>query len=108
MILSLKVYCALNAIFYPSKFSVASIAILQQSSTTLRYSLETIFRSNERFRKCLVDVEKFYEATEVVNTMQEGTLSYPRVEEKDKWNTDRGMSFEIRYIYLYLHLPART
>lgn len=66
---------------------------------TLRFSLEMILRSSESFRKCIADVKNFYEATEVVSTMQEGTLSYPRVEEKDKWNSDRGMSFEIRYIY---------
>ncbi|KIM46798.1 hypothetical protein M413DRAFT_440368 [Hebeloma cylindrosporum] len=89
------VYCALIAIFYPSKFSVASIAILQQSSSTLRYSLETVFRSNEKFRKSVADVKRFYETTEAVNTMQDGTLSYPRIEEKDKWKSDRGMSFEL-------------
>jgi len=66
---------------------------------TLRYSLEIIFRNNEHFRKCVAELKKFYEATEVVSTMQEGTLSYPRVEEKDKWNNDWGMSFEIRYTY---------
>ena len=96
MIYRLKIYCALNAIFYPSKFSVASIAILQQSSTTLRYSLETILRGNEHFRKSVSEVKKFYEATGVVGTMQDGTLSYPRVEEEDSQNSDRGMAFEIK------------
>jgi len=58
--------------------------------------LETVLRSNEQFRKNIAKIKKFYEASEVVNTIQEGTVAYPQVEEKGEWNSDKGMSFEIK------------
>jgi hypothetical protein len=63
---------------------------------TLRYSLETILRSNEEFRKSIASIKKVYEASEVVNLMKEGTISYPQVEEKGEWNSDKGMSFGLK------------
>jgi hypothetical protein len=78
---------------------VASIAILEQSSATLRYSLETIFQRGEKFRKSLSSIKKVYEASAITNNMNDGTLSYPPIEEKKDNitpNGGKGMSFELR------------
>ncbi|KAJ3508569.1 hypothetical protein NLJ89_g5683 [Agrocybe chaxingu] len=90
-------HCAILAIFRPSAFSVASIAILQQSAVTLRYSLENIFRSAEEFRGAVHSIRRTYETTEVLNLMEDGDLAYPRVDEKEDWNGEKGMSFELKY-----------
>ncbi|KAF8194622.1 hypothetical protein BJ912DRAFT_828075, partial [Pholiota molesta] len=71
------IYCALNAIINPSKFSVASLATLQRSSTTLRWSLETLFRTNEQFRRSLKSIRSLYDAQNVVNTLKDGNIPYP-------------------------------
>ncbi|CAA7271172.1 unnamed protein product [Cyclocybe aegerita] len=91
-------YCAILAIFRPSAFSVASIAILQQSALTLRYSLEKIFRSAEEVRGAVHSIRRTYEATEVLNLMEDGNLAYPRVDEKEEWNGEKGMSFDLKDI----------
>ncbi|KDR69212.1 hypothetical protein GALMADRAFT_924742 [Galerina marginata CBS 339.88] len=93
-------YCAISVILNPTEFSVASIAILQQSSITLRYSLEAIFRSSEKFRRSISAIRKVYSASEVLNTMQNGNLPYPRLDEKAEWNGQKGMSFQLKSVIL--------
>ncbi|KAF8163821.1 P-loop containing nucleoside triphosphate hydrolase protein [Crassisporium funariophilum] len=92
------VYCAAMAIINPTKFSVASIAILQQSSSHLRYSLETIFQSSEQFRQNMSSIRKVYAASSVTNTMSDGHLSYPSQNEKNECKTEKGMSFELKNV----------
>jgi hypothetical protein len=58
--------------------------------------LETVLRSNQQFRKSIINVKKFYEASEVVNTIRDGAAPYPQVGEKCEWSSDKGMSFEIK------------
>ena len=96
--LLLKVYCAFSALAYPTKLSLASIAILQQSSGALRSSLRMILRTSEHFRKSVSNVRKMYEAFLTMNSMSDGTLTYPPVKEKGDSNLNDGMSFEVRYI----------
>ena len=82
---------------YPTKFSLASIAILRQSSEAFSSSLEIILNSNEQFRKSVSTVRKMYEAFLITNSMSDGTLAYPPVSEKGD-SIPNGMSFEVRYI----------
>jgi len=86
------VYCAIAAILFPSKFSVASIAILQQSSSTLRSSLEVIFKSSERFRRNLNTLKEIYATSEIQNQVVDGQLSYPQADPSN----DHGMKLEFR------------
>jgi hypothetical protein len=86
----------------PSKFSVASLATLQRSSTTLRYSLEMIFRTNEHFRRSLKNIRSLYDAQNVVNTLKDGNIPYPPPTEKRDESTDKGMSFELRFVLFVL------
>ncbi|KAF8803164.1 P-loop containing nucleoside triphosphate hydrolase protein [Phlegmacium glaucopus] len=93
------VFCAFSALLSPHKFSVASIAILQRSSGTLRSSLESVFQSSEQFRRSISSIKKVYEASMVANNiMNDGTLPYPPIEEKGEINLNggKGMSFELR------------
>ena len=92
-----SLFFAFSALAYPTKLSLDSIAILQQSSGALRSSLEVIFRTNEKFRKSVPTVRKMYEAFLIMNSMSDGTLAYPPVSKKGDGNLN-GMSFEVRYI----------
>jgi hypothetical protein len=97
-----KVFCAFSALAYPTKLSLASIAIIQHLSGTLRSSLNFIRCKSEDFRRNVSTVRNMYNAFLVVNSMSDGTLSYPPVSEKRDSNLN-GMSFEVRYIYSLHH-----
>ncbi|KAF8967246.1 P-loop containing nucleoside triphosphate hydrolase protein [Flammula alnicola] len=89
------IFCALNAIVHPDKFSVASIAILQQSSTTLRYSLRSALHTTQLFRSSVAAVKTVYASAEVINSMNVGEVPYPR---NDKEKALQGMSFHLNNI----------
>ncbi|PPQ71993.1 hypothetical protein CVT24_008263 [Panaeolus cyanescens] len=100
------VYCALITIMRPSHFSLTSLAILQQSSTWLGYSLGTVFQSSETFRQAVTNVRKLYEAGNVVNKMSDGAIPYPAplsLSEKGdagemKTEGEKGMGFELKEV----------
>lgn len=84
----------------PTRFSVSSIAILQQSSSTLRYAFISTFRSGRQFRESSATIKNIYNATIVKNLMTGGNTPYPRtpVEEKSSTSVDpsKGMAFQLR------------
>ncbi|KDR69213.1 hypothetical protein GALMADRAFT_256051 [Galerina marginata CBS 339.88] len=93
------VFCALNAIMEPTKFSVASIAILQQSSSTLRQSVSMALYASQQFRKSVAAVKTIYASTAVINSMTVGDTSYPRIDEKsDSTNGSKGMGFKLNAV----------
>lgn len=88
-----QMYCALVAILYPSTFSVSSIAILQQSSATLRYSLTNVLQNADSFRRQLNDIRNLYNATNASSGLANGQKPYP-----DPSSESKGMSFDLRYV----------
>ncbi|KAF6749019.1 P-loop containing nucleoside triphosphate hydrolase protein [Ephemerocybe angulata] len=84
-------YCAVNAVLYPSRFSIASIAIFQSSSSSLRYSLDTLFRSGHEFQKNLHSIKEIYSTRNIRNKIMDGKVAYPSAEKANE-----GMSFELR------------
>lgn len=81
------------AILHPARFTVTSIAILQQSASTLRWSLESVLDSTDSFQRQLTDIKNLYEVSDVVNKISDGTLPYPSSSDKKQ----TGMAFELRY-----------
>ncbi|KAG6843741.1 hypothetical protein H0H87_001042 [Tephrocybe sp. NHM501043] len=71
------VYCAANAIINPSKFSIASIAVLQQSSTTLRWSMQSIIRETRSFQRHVSKLKNLYALSEKLRRIPEGDAPYP-------------------------------
>jgi hypothetical protein len=83
---------AANAILQPSKFSVSSMAILQQTSNSLRWTFFRIFEGGKDIPKHLHLIKSIYDALKVENKISDGNKPYPSGEkEKD------GMSLEFRY-----------
>jgi len=89
-----QVYCALCVMFLPRRFSIASIAMLQQSAHSLRCSIENIIEMSERFRRDISNVKQLYEGENVVNLVKDGTIAYPSDDEK---STTSGMALDLRY-----------
>ncbi|KAF9010197.1 P-loop containing nucleoside triphosphate hydrolase protein [Cyathus striatus] len=73
--------------------SLSSIAILEQSSSGLRQSLEVLFREHESFRRNLNTLRQIYTPPEVENKIKDGKRLYPHEKSSDK-----GMSFELRNV----------
>ncbi|RXW25404.1 hypothetical protein EST38_g399 [Candolleomyces aberdarensis] len=85
-------YCGFNAAFSPSRFSLASIAIMQSLSSNLRLSLESLLYRGERFRKSLDSIKKVYSVSKIQNKVDGGQAHYPPSEK----TASQGMSFELR------------
>ncbi|TFK24505.1 P-loop containing nucleoside triphosphate hydrolase protein [Coprinopsis marcescibilis] len=89
-------YCGLSAVFNPSRFTISSIAIFQQSSQTLRWTLIEIFTHSDQFRRDVAAIKTLYQASEIKNSVVGGKLAYPVVSEKGV--SPPGMGFELRNI----------
>lgn len=87
-----QVYYALNAIHHPTRMSITSIAILQQSSAVMRSNVSWIQLSARQFTQAVMDVETLYALQEAPASVKEGTMEYPaNAEDKGK-----GMGFELQ------------
>ncbi|KAF9458572.1 P-loop containing nucleoside triphosphate hydrolase protein [Collybia nuda] len=88
------VYCAINAILNPSKFSIASIAVLQQSSMTLRHSFDSILYDAKSFRQQMSKLKNLYTISSVKNKLQDGDSSYPQSNSM----SEAGMAFDLKNV----------
>jgi hypothetical protein len=65
---------------------------MQQSSMTLRYSLENVLNSADNFRRHLKDIKNLFEASKVSNILQDGQNPYPN----PSIEKHQGMGFEFK------------
>ncbi|KAF7965583.1 hypothetical protein HWV62_42832 [Athelia sp. TMB] len=85
------IYYAANAILLPRGFSLASIAILQQTSNNLQRSFTHLLYESKLFASTVNEIRKLYDSLEVQNEIDEGILPYPNA------NTEgEGMGIEVR------------
>ncbi|KAH9484595.1 ATP-dependent lipid A-core flippase [Psilocybe cubensis] len=93
-------YCASEVMLRPTRLSLSSIAILQQSSSTVRNSISFALHSGSRFQKNLTLIKTIYNATIVKNTMKVGSVSYPHIPENPiaNVNPSKGMSFQLKNV----------
>ncbi|KAJ7223962.1 P-loop containing nucleoside triphosphate hydrolase protein [Mycena rebaudengoi] len=87
-------YWATNAILRPERFSMTSIAILHQYSTTLNITVATLFWNLSRLGKCVTDIKALYEVAESKNKMVDGDEAYPRA----GVDSDKGMEIDVRNV----------
>ncbi|TFK62463.1 P-loop containing nucleoside triphosphate hydrolase protein [Pluteus cervinus] len=86
------IYYATYSILNPSKFSIASIATLQQSSALIRGSFDYMQWLVQRFRSHILEVKRLYALEQIEPTVKEGVLPYPPQESEKP----RGMSFDLK------------
>ncbi|KAJ7110432.1 P-loop containing nucleoside triphosphate hydrolase protein [Mycena epipterygia] len=78
----------------PPKFSMTSIAILQQYSTTLDHSLHMLFWSVTEIGKYVTDIKILYQTAEIKNMIVDGDTPYPR----ESLDNTKGMDIELRNV----------
>ncbi|KAF8193957.1 P-loop containing nucleoside triphosphate hydrolase protein [Mycena galopus ATCC 62051] len=81
-------YWAISAMLMPTRFSMTSIAILQQYSSSLNYSLQMLFWDFSRVGKSFTDIKVLYEAGDVKNQIVDGDLPYPRQDVEQSKGTE--------------------
>ncbi|KAJ7358439.1 P-loop containing nucleoside triphosphate hydrolase protein [Mycena albidolilacea] len=87
-------YWALSAMLAPARFSMTSIAILQQYSTSLNYSLQMLFWDFSQIGRSFTDIKILYEAASVKNQIVDGDVAYPRADVEPS----KGMEIELRNV----------
>ena len=89
-----QIYCILCAAYSPTKSSITSIAILQQSVQSFRDAVSELLGMLEAFSPYVRIVEQYYremEAPDTANVLADGQLSYPL-----PTSSSRGMHFRLR------------
>ncbi|KAK0219591.1 P-loop containing nucleoside triphosphate hydrolase protein [Armillaria nabsnona] len=87
------IYCAMVYILHPERFSLSSIAILQQSSQSLDWAIEYAVQNINSFRKQYQELKNVYDSSKIANTLADGEIAYPNPSSEEK---PQGMSFELR------------
>ncbi|KAJ7028923.1 P-loop containing nucleoside triphosphate hydrolase protein [Mycena alexandri] len=87
-------YWALSAMLRPEKFSMTSIAILQQYSSSLNYSLQMLFWDLSQVGKAITNIKILYEAGNIKNQIVDGDVAYPR----PSTDISKGMDIELRNV----------
>jgi ABC-type multidrug transport system fused ATPase/permease subunit len=87
-----KIYMAANAILQPSKFSVSSMAILQQTSRSLRWTFDKILHGSNDTSRHLELIKSIYNTLKVDNQIRDGSRPYPQEDCKND-----GMLIDVRY-----------
>lgn len=89
-----QIFYAANAVLNPSKFSISSIAILQQTATSMRWTSDSVVRESNQLARYLNHIRNIYRSLEVDNRIDDGISPYPSIGEK----LHKGMSLEARWV----------
>ncbi|KAF8526992.1 P-loop containing nucleoside triphosphate hydrolase protein [Hysterangium stoloniferum] len=78
------IFYALMILGSPTNFSLASVALMQQASSTLTDTLYSIFMQESSIRDILKQIKELYEIGDHANKIVDGKLSYPSGNEISK------------------------
>ncbi|KAH7926141.1 P-loop containing nucleoside triphosphate hydrolase protein [Leucogyrophana mollusca] len=70
-------YFAILAIFRPAELSLIHLAILEQTSISLRYTFSTLMWMSESWPGELSGMKTLYRVLDLKNTMKDGEIPYP-------------------------------
>ncbi|KAF8513614.1 P-loop containing nucleoside triphosphate hydrolase protein [Gautieria morchelliformis] len=85
------IFYAFQVYLSPQSFSLTSIALIQQASSSLTWTFYRILREEKSFRQRLEEMKTVAELGKIQNTLEDGELHYP----KDVLKHSPGM--EIRF-----------
>ncbi|KAF7977743.1 hypothetical protein HWV62_40625 [Athelia sp. TMB] len=83
------IYYVANAIISPGGFSLASIAILQQTSYNLQWNFSRLLYDSKSSAETMNLIKKIYDSLEIKTQIHEGSVSYPSA-----GSTEEGMAIE--------------
>ncbi|KAG9016796.1 hypothetical protein FRB90_002129 [Tulasnella sp. 427] len=75
---------AIKLISSPGSMSLASIAVMQQTTQTLEYTVWSLVSDGPSIGETFMRVKALYEVDKIVNLIQDGTESYPPESTKGK------------------------
>lgn len=87
--------------------SVTSLAMLQQTASSLRDIFDRISQKKSSLYENLHHIESLYNGQKVKNTTPDGRLPYPPPEEKEA-ATKKGMAISVRYVMSYITMGCAT
>ncbi|KAJ7178279.1 P-loop containing nucleoside triphosphate hydrolase protein [Mycena filopes] len=95
-------YWAATAMLRPVT-SMTSIALVQQYSSALNYSLQMLFWDLSQVGKAITDIKILYETETIKNQIVDGDVEYPRTDRDTKTEFAKGMDIELRNVsFAYL------
>ncbi|KAF8516471.1 P-loop containing nucleoside triphosphate hydrolase protein [Hysterangium stoloniferum] len=71
------IFYAFQVFFQPQNFSLTSIALMQQVSTNLTWTLYDIFRDSRSMQQLLQQIKEIYDIGNIPNKLEDGDLKYP-------------------------------
>ena len=86
---------ALQCLQHPERFSIATLALLQQSTGSLRLTFERLKIFQGTMNENMSYIKGLYEGLSIKNVVASGTLSYPAAEDSEK-EALQGMKIEFR------------
>ncbi|KIJ16673.1 hypothetical protein PAXINDRAFT_10381 [Paxillus involutus ATCC 200175] len=87
-------YFAFLALVSPSKLSVVKLAVLEQTSISLRYTFSSLVWAADTWPTVISRMQTLYTALDIENEMKDGATPYPRPGLAD----NVGMSLELRNV----------
>ncbi|KAJ7154061.1 P-loop containing nucleoside triphosphate hydrolase protein [Mycena filopes] len=90
-------YWAATAMLRPGT-SMTSIALVQQYSSSLNYSLQMLFWDLSQVGKAITKIKTLYETATIENKIVDGDVEYPRTDRDTKTGLPQGMDIELRNV----------
>ena len=87
-------YAALVAVFNPSKISLAQLAVIEQTNTSLRQTFGMLSFWFQQLPQDVARMGQFYMQLDAKPEMKDGDTPYPR----PGYDKSIGMSIEFRYV----------
>jgi hypothetical protein len=72
-----QIFYAFQVYLSPQSFSLTSVALIQQASSSLTWTFYSIFREEKSFRQRLEEMRTISELGKIQNTLEDGELHYP-------------------------------
>ena len=95
--LTTQLYYAVKVLLDPSQFSIGTVAILQHTANSIRWSIHVILTDSASFLQIFATIKGLYALEEVENVIKDGTEPYPS---PDTPKPCRGVGFEFQYALL--------
>ncbi|KAK7692111.1 hypothetical protein QCA50_003730 [Cerrena zonata] len=86
-------FYAVRAVYMPQVTSLASLAMLQQTSSALKSTFDHLYHAYGGWARRVNRIKSLYEVLELKNEMPEGDLDYPPLSEKHEKTCGMGIEF---------------
>ena len=90
----IQIFYAIQVYISPKSFSLPSIALMEQASSTLTWTMYELFRDSDSMLQTFRQVKDLYALGEIQNLIKDGELPYPRGLAEQKGSRGMSVTFE--------------